>query len=607
MNDRLPFLREKTSRLTAAPGVYRMRDKNNQIIYIGKAKNLKKRVLSYFRENPDHLPKVAKMVSQVFDYDFIVTDSEIEALTLECSQIKEYTPKYNIKLKDDKGYSWIKITDGEYPVIFAELQKTAGGSHLGPFMSFYTARQTADDANRVFMLPTCKRKFPDDFKKGRPCLNYHIGLCFGLCRGKTTKEEYAEILSEALEYIKDGSEAGIQRLTDIMNAAAEKLDFERAAVCRNRINAIKKAAERQIVALDGMKDTDIIALSFSEENVCAAVLSYRGGRLSDRGEFFLGETLEPADMYEDFIIQYYIEKNEIPREILTPEDLPNSVILEELLRERAGHAVDLSNKKRGKGLKLIELAKANAAESLALKLGRTGKEVSALDELGRLLGLSAPPAYIESYDISNIGSDSIVAGMVVFENGRPSKKFYKKFAIKTLDFQNDYAAMAEVIKRRFAHFLDEYEKDEGFLRKPDLILLDGGKGQVGAVMPVMAEFGLSDIPLFGMVKDNRHRTRAIAKSGGEIAVSGNKPAFFLVTQIQDEVHRFSITYQRKKHKANAMEKGITSIKGIGEKKAARLFTAVKTKEELKNLTISEIAKIMGINTEIAEKVRDYLK
>jgi excinuclease ABC subunit C len=606
MNDRLPYLREKTSRLTSSPGVYRMRDKNNKIIYIGKAKNLKKRVFSYFRENADHLPKVAKMVSLVFDYDFIVTETEIEALTLECSQIKEYAPKYNIKLRDDKGYSWIKITDTDYPVITAELQKSSGGTHLGPYMSIYTAHQTADDANRVFMLPTCKRKFPDDFGKGRPCLNYHIGLCFGLCRGKMGKEEYAEIIGEAIRYIKDGSEAGVARLTELMNSAAENLDFERAAVCRNRINAIKKAASRQLVIAEAMKDTDVLALSFSGEEVCAAVLSYRGGRLSDRGEFFLGGAMNPTDIYEDFILQYYTDNNTVPREIITAEDLPNAAVLEELLREKSGHTVDLSNKKRGKGKDLIDLAKANAAESLALRLGRTGKEVNALEELGRLLGLHTAPAVIESYDISNIGSDSIVAGMVVFTNGRPNKKFYKKFAVKTQEIQNDYAALTEVLRRRFNHFLDENETDEGFLRKPDLILLDGGKGQVNAVRPVMEELGLSDIPLFGMVKDSRHRTRAIAESGGEIAISGNKSAFFLVTQIQDEVHRFSVAYQRKKHKANVTEIGLTSVKGVGEKKAAKLYSAVKTKEELKSLTAAEISKIIGVNTEIAENVREYL-
>jgi excinuclease ABC subunit C len=607
MNDRLPFLREKTARLTSSPGVYRMRDKNNHIIYIGKAKNLKKRVFSYFRENADHLPKVAKMVSLVFDYDFIVTETEIEALTLECSQIKEYAPKYNIKLRDDKGYSWIKITDGDYPVLFAELQKSEGGTHLGPFMSYYTAHQTAEDANRVFMLPTCKRKFPDDFGKARPCLSNHIGLCFGLCKGGVSKEEYAEIFAEALRYIKDGSEAGVARLTEMMNTAAENLDFERAAVCRNRINAIKKAAERQLVIADGMKDTDVLALSFAGSDVCAAVLSYRNGRLSDRGEFFLGEAMNPSDMYEDFILQYYTDNNTVPREIITAEDLPNAELLEELLREKSGHTVDLSNKKRGKGLKLIELAKANASESLALRLGRTGREVNALEELGKLLGLPAAPRIIESYDISNLGSDSMVAGMVVFENGRPNKKYYKKFSIKSTEIQNDYASMAEVLRRRFSHFLDENETDEGFLRKPDLILLDGGKGQVNAVKPVMEEFGLSHIPLFGMVKDSRHRTRAIAESGGEIAISGSKAAFFLVTQIQDEVHRFSVVYQRKKHKATSLETGLKSIKGIGEKKAAKLFTAVKSKEELQNLTAPEIAKIMGVNAEIAERVLEYLK
>jgi excinuclease ABC subunit C len=606
MNDRLPFLREKTARLTSSPGVYRMRDKNNHIIYIGKAKNLKKRVFSYFRENADHLPKVAKMVSLVFDYDFIVTETEIEALTLECSQIKEYAPKYNIKLRDDKGYSWIKITEGDYPVLFAELQKSEGGTHLGPFMSYYTAHQTAEDANRVFMLPTCKRKFPDDFGKARPCLSYHIGLCFGLCKGGVSKEEYADIFAEALRYIKDGSEAGVARLTEMMNSAAENLDFERAAVCRNRINAIKKAAERQLVIADGMKDTDVLALSFVGSDVCAAVLSYRNGRLSDRGEFFLGEAMNPSDMYEDFILQYYTDNNTVPREIITAEDLPNTELLEELLREKSGHSVDLSNKKRGKGLKLIELAKANASESLALRLGRTGREVNALEELGKLLGLPAAPRIIESYDISNLGSDSIVAGMVVFENGRPNKKYYKKFSIKSTEIQNDYASMAEVLRRRFSHFLDENETDEGFLRKPDLILLDGGKGQVNAAKPVMENLGLSHIPLFGMVKDNRHRTRAIAESGGEIAISGSKSAFYLVTQIQDEVHRFSVTYQRKKHKATSLETGLTSIKGIGEKKAAKLFTAVKSKEELQKLTADEIAKIMGVNAEIAENVLDYL-
>jgi excinuclease ABC subunit C len=297
---------------------------------------------------------------------------------------------------------------------------------------------------------------------------------------------------------------------------------------------------------------------------------------------------------------------EIPREIITAEDMENADILEQLLRERAGHAVDLSNRKRGRGAKLIALAKANAADSLALKLGRTGKEISALEELQKLLGLTAPISIIESYDISNTGSQTMVAGMVVFENGRPDKKHYKKFSIKTQAIQNDYASMAEVIERRFKRYLDPEETDEGFKSLPDLILLDGGEGQVHAVEPILSDLGLK-IPLFGMVKDSKHRTRAIATGGGGIAFPAKSSAFFLVTQIQDEVHRFSITYQRKKHKKDSLQIGLTAIKGIGEKKAAKLIGAAKTKNELKNLTEEQITKILGVNNETAKAVCEYVK
>jgi excinuclease ABC subunit C len=317
-------------------------------------------------------------------------------------------------------------------------------------------------------------------------------------------------------------------------------------------------------------------------------------------------------MFEDFLLQYYTQTDEqnayiheIPREIITAEDLENADILEQLLRERAGHAVDLSNRKRGRGAKLIALAKANASDSLALRLGRTGKEINALEELQKLLGLETTPNIIESYDISNLGSSAMVAGMVVFENGRPNKKFYKKFSIKTQDIQNDYASMAEVINRRFARYLDPNETDEGFKRLPDLILLDGGEGQVHAVQPVLASLGIK-VPVFGMVKDSRHRTRAISTGGGEIAYSANKSAFFLVTQIQDEVHRFSITYQRGKHKRESLSLGLTAIKGIGTKKAAKLISSAKTKDALKAMSVSDIMKLLGVNESIAESVKNYI-
>ena len=606
MNERLPYLREKTSKLTLSPGVYRMRDKNNEIIYIGKAKNLRNRVTSYFRENPDHTPKVAKMVSHVYDYDFIVTDSEYEALVLECSMIKQHMPKYNILLKDDKGYSFIKISDEEYPRITAEMQKTGKGKFLGPYMSTFVTKQTAEEVNRVFSLPTCRRKFPADFGKYRPCLNFHIKRCMGVCTGNIDGDEYRNIILQAESYIRNGSEASVEILTEQMNAAAEELDFELAAKLRDRISAIKRAADGQKIIDEDMRDTDVIAMAQNGENSCIALLMYRGGRLFDRAEYDLGAPDSEENMLEDFVLQYYSDGEKIPREVIIEEELPDTEMIEKILRERKGGAVDISSKKRGKGLRLIMMAKANAEDSLAIKVGRTGKEIAALEALGKLLGLPEPPLYIEAYDISNLGSSSMVAGMVVFENGRPLKKAYKRFSIKETKIQNDYASMREVLERRFRHFKDDSETDEGFSRMPDLILLDGGKGQVNAVEPILREMGI-DVPLFGMVKDGNHRTRAIATSGSEISISGTKSAFMLVTRIQDEVHRFSITYQRKKHAKQSYEAGLTQIKGIGEKKAQKLFSAFKTREEFRKATAEEIAKAAGINISLAEEVAEYIR
>lgn len=606
MNERLPYLREKTAKLTTNPGVYRMRDKGGNIIYIGKAKNLKNRVTSYFRETPDHTPKVAKMVSHVYDYDFIVTDTEYEALVLECSMIKQHMPKYNILLKDDKGYSYIKISEGEYPKITMEMQKKGSGTYLGPYTSTFVAKQAVEEANKVFMLPTCKKVFPRDMGKFRPCLNHHIKQCMGVCTGKISAEEYGKTVEQAVEYIKNGSEASIETLTEKMMIAADNLDFELAAKLRDRISAIKRAADNQKIVAEDMRDTDIIAVAQNGEYACAAVLMYRMGRLFDRTEFDLGELDKEDNMLEDFVLQYYSDPTKIPREIITEETLPNEEMVERLLRERSGRAVTLSSKSRGKGLRLIMMAKSNASDSLAIKVGRTGKEIVALEALGKILGLPEPPVYIESYDISNLGSSSMVAGMVVFENGRPLKKAYKKFSIKETQIQNDYASMREVLERRFRHYLDGTETDEGFNRLPDLILLDGGKGQVGAVEPILREMGIN-VPVFGMVKDNNHRTRAIATSGSEIAISGTKAAFMLVTRIQDEVHRFSITFQRNKHRKQSYEMGLTKIKGIGEKKAQKLFTTFKTREEFKKATPEEIAKAAGINIALAEQVYEFVQ
>ncbi len=604
MNERLSFLRDKTAALTTSPGCYIMKDTSGNIIYIGKAKNLKNRVTSYFREAADHTPKVAKMVSQVYDYDFIVTDSEFEALILECSLIKLHKPKYNILLKDDKGYAYIRISDEQYPRITSVLQKIGGGEFLGPYMSSYTTKQSVIEANKVFSLPTCTRKFPQDFGKQRPCLNYFIKQCMGVCTGDIPEKEYRDIVSQAVDYIKGGSTASVEKLSKAMEKEAEELNFEAAARIRDRINAIKRVSDKQKVIETNYTDTDVIGMSHNSEYSVASILMYRGGRLYDKADFFLGELEEASSSYEDFLTQYYSTKNDIPREVLIDEEIDAIDIIERFLRERAKHAVTLSTPKRGEGLKLTMLAKNNASEFLSIKVGRTGKEIVALEELSKLLGLSKPPKYIECYDISNLASTAMVAGMVVFENGRPQKKAYKRFSIKTVEIQNDYACMQEVIRRRFSRYFEG--EDEGFSKLPDLILLDGGKGHVSSVKPILSEMGI-DVPVFGIVKDNKHKTRAIASSGAEISVSSVKSAFMLLTNIQDEVHRFAISYQRTVHSKNTYDLELTKIKGIGEKKAQKLIIVFKTKDALKKASPEELSKAAGISLELANELHEHIQ
>lgn len=603
-NPRLPYLRDKTSKLTTSPGCYIMKDASNKIIYIGKAKNLRNRVSSYFRPWQDHLPKVWKMVSHVNDYEFIVTDSEFEALVLECSLIKQYTPKYNILLKDDKGYSYIRVTKEPYPRLQAVLQKEDDGAqYIGPYISSYAVKQAVEEANRVFMLPTCQRHFPQDFRKARPCLNHHIKKCMGVCTGEFSEEEYNDTVRQAVEYIKGGSQQSVERLTEEMNKAAEELNFELAARLRDRIAAIRKAADSQKIVDESMKDSDIIAISQNSEKACASVIMYRGGRLFDKADFFLGEKEDQSEMRESFITGYYSVREFVPKEILLDEPVENSELLEKWLREKSGHAVHISTPQRGHLLRLTTLAKSNASEFLSIKVGRTGREIEALEELAKALGLPKPPRFIECYDISNLASSDMVAGMVVYENGRPCKKFYKRFSIKTVAEQNDYACMAEVIERRFRNYFEK--TDEGFSTMPDLILLDGGQGHVNTITPLVRSMGI-EVPIFGLVKDSKHRTRAVATGGGEISLLKCRAAFNLVTQIQDEVHRTAITYQAKKHKKSSYQLELTKVRGIGEKKAVKLMTEFKTKDNLREATVEQLAAAAGVSLETAQELYNVI-
>jgi excinuclease ABC subunit C len=596
MNPRLPYLREKTGKLTSSPGVYLMKNKSSEIIYIGKAKNLKNRVTSYFREHPDHTPKVAAMVSNVFDYDFIVTDSEYEALLLECSLIKQHKPKYNILLKDDKGYHYIRISDGDFPRITAEKNTSKPGVYLGPYTSGFITREAVNEANRMFMLPTCHKEFPRDFRKGRPCLNYHIKMCMGLCRGNISKEEYNRTISQAVDFIKNGSVDSVERMEQEMNDAAEKLDFEKAALLRDRIAAVKKASEKQKIINNGVRSADVIGMAEFYGGIYISVLMYRENRLWDKAVFEFEKPSDGEDILSLFMAQFYHGKTDIPR-LVAVEYMPaDRELIEEMLSDSAGKKVKLHQPQKGRVLELLKLAKNNSAEYAALKNNRTGKEVIALEELGKILGLEKPPKYIEAYDISNLSSESMVAGMIVFEDGRPLKKAYKRFNIKEQSYQNDYGSMQEVLRRRLSRIGSD--EDEYFNRTPDLILLDGGKGHVSSVQPIVCELGL-DIPVFGMVKDNKHRTRAIAAEGSEIQINNLHSAFMLVTRIQDEVHRYSVSFMHSRHKKKTYKSELTNVRGIGEKKAAKILLAFKTKENLKKATPEELAKAAGVNQDTA--------
>lgn len=604
MNPRLPYLREKTSKLTASPGVYLMKNKDGAIIYIGKAKNLKNRVTSYFRETPDHTPKVAAMVSNVFDYDFIVTDSEYEALLLECSLIKQHKPKYNILLKDDKGYHYIRISKEQFPRITAEKNTKEVGDYLGPYTSGFVTKEAVNEANKVFMLPTCHRKFPQEFGKGRPCLNFHIKMCMGLCRGKISCASYKKTIAQAVDFIKNGSVDSVERMVSEMNEAAENLDFERAAMLRDRINAVKKASEKQKIINSGVRSADVIGIAEFYDGIYISVLMYRENRLFDKAVFEFEKPDKGEDVLSLFMMQFYHGKNDIPKVIITDHVPQDFELIEQMLSSQSKWKVKLWQPQKGRLFELLRLAKNNSAEYAALKNDRTGKDVIALEELGNLLGLEKPPKYVEAYDISNLSSESMVAGMIVFENGRPLKKAYKRFNIKEQTFQNDYGSMQEVLRRRLMRIGSD--DDEYFNKKPDLILLDGGKGHVSSVQPIIHELGLN-IPVFGMVKDNKHRTRAIAAGGKEIQINGLKSAFMLVTRIQDEVHRYSVSFMHSKHNKKTYKSEFTNVKGVGEKKAAKIMLEYKTKEKLKKATPEELAKTAGVNAEAAKQLWEIIQ
>ncbi len=601
-NPKLGELRRKAMSLPLLPGVYIMKDAQSKIIYIGKAKALKNRVSQYFGSDTNHPEKVRRMVRQVDHFDYIIADSEFEALVLECSLIKQYAPKYNILLKDSKGYHYIRISPPPYSRI-SEARQLAddGARYLGPYVSSMAVQQSVDEVNRIFQLPTCNRVFPRDVGRDRPCLNFYIKQCCAPCSGRMSQEEYNERLEQALEFLTKGGKDAERLLTERMEAAAENLEFEKAARYRDRITAIRRISQKQKVVMSRVEEQDIVALAQGAGGVCFEVFRFEKGQLHDREHFLLEEIDTPAAARTEFLQRYYSLREKVPPQITVDGELEDQELLEQWLSERAGRRVHIVQPQRGEQAQLVEMCRNNAAERIAQHTGMAGRDAAALDELARLLGLKEPPLYIESYDISHTGGTENVAGMVVFENGRPLKSAYRKFIIKTVTGQDDYGSLREVLTRR----LEEYEKHKGegtgFGRLPDLILLDGGQGQVAAVRPVVASFGL-EIPVFGMVKDQHHRTRAIAEDGGEISINAKRSAFTLVSSLQEEVHRYAISFHRQRRAKRGIGTELTEVPGIGQQRARELLRYFGSMKAVRLASVEELCAAKGMTRPAAEAV-----
>lgn len=607
-------LYRKACMLPLLPGVYIIRDKSDTIIYIGKAKRLKTRVSQYFREGVPHDAKVTQMIAHAFNFDVIVCQSEFEALVLEASQIKAHTPKYNILLKDDKGYSYVKVTKGDWPRLSAVLQKEEDDAeYIGPFTSAFAVREIVETAQDCFLLPRCNKEFPRDIGKGRPCLNAHIGKCMAVCSGKISCQAYNEAVQNAIRMIRYGKRDIVKQLRDKMEAAAERLDFESAALLRDQIAAIERVSAGQKVVMDNDAEMDVLAFAGTTHAVCAAILRYRDGRLTDKREFLFHDTSDIAALREEFLPQYYLDGENVPKTIAVDALPEDHEALTEALSEARGSAVNLYVPQRGDVAKLVTMAYTNAVERLARESGRYTREEKLLEEAAQMLGLKTPPRVIESYDISNWGDGSSVCGMIVFRDGKPLRAGYRRFRMKTVAGTDDYASMAEALSRRAGEYeaAKRGEKPDTptnqFSVLPDLILLDGGRGQVSAVRAALKGTQLAGVPLFGMVKDDHHRTRAIVDdTGSEIAINRNRGIFTFVTSIQDEVHRYANDYRKRLMNKRSYAATLTALPGVGEKTSAALLKHFKTVANVRGASISDLEQVPGISHKKAEQIYNGL-
>ncbi len=613
-------IQEELKKLPAKPGVYLMHDEKDAIIYVGKAISLKNRVRQYFQTSRNKGPKIEQMVSRIRRFEYIVTDSELEALVLECNLIKEYRPKYNTMLTDDKTYPFIKVTVAEdYPrILFSRSMKKDKNRYFGPYTSAGAVKDTIELLQKIYRIRTCSRKLPEDIGNERPCLNYHIKQCNAPCQGYVSREDYRKAVNEAISFLSGNYGPVIHLLEERMQEAAEKMDFEAAIIQRELLNSVRQIAQKQKITSSDGEDKDIAALAVQDADAVVQMFFVRGGRLIGRDHFYLRVAPHDtaADILSSFLKQFYAGTPFIPKTVMLPEEIEDASVIEEWLTEKRGQKVHLRVPKKGEKEKLVELAKKNAQMVLDQDKERIkreeGRTIGAMKEIAGLLDLDRIHR-VEAYDISNISGFESVGSMVVFEGGKPKRSDYRKFRIQTVKGPDDYASMDEVLTRRLSHGRQEQQelqeknmeaKFGKFSVFPDLIMMDGGKGQVNVALRVLDRLGIS-IPVCGMVKDDNHRTRGLYYNNEEIPIDRNSEGFRLITRIQDEAHRFAIEYHRSLRSKDQVHSVLDDIEGIGPARRKSLMKTFKSLEAIREATKEELAAAPSMNEAAAGKVYEF--
>lgn len=594
-------LKEKAAGLPLSPGVYIMRDKNNTVIYVGKAKKLKNRVSQYFQDTVSHSPKTRLMVSRIDNFDVIIAATEFEALVLECSLIKRYMPKYNILLKDDKGYPYLRMDmKAAYPRI-SMVSKIVddGASYYGPYGSRGITQDLLETILMTLKLPNCTKVFPRDIGKGRPCLNYHMRQCEGWCLDGKGQADYALRVEQARQLLQGNFKQVAGQIRQQMLEASDALNFELAASLRDRLKAVESLGQKQLVTAGAQADVDVIGFFQNELKACFSVLHFHGGNLLDKEYKILNSVDEQEVTVASLVTQFYLNRGFSPKYILLPFSLEDAALIEQLFAEKLGRNTKLRVPQRGDNLRLVELANLNAEEEATRITSKEERAKATLLLLGKMLGLPAP-GRIEAFDISNISGTDIVASMVVFADGKPKKSAYKKFALRDMAGQDDYASMQQVLNRRFRHLVNG---DDGFAERPDLLLIDGGVVHAQTALAVLNELGL-DIPVFGMVKDDRHRTRAlVTPDGSEIGIDTQQSVYSLIGNIQEETHRFAITYHRELRSKRLRYSALDGIKGIGAKRKEELLKAFRSISAIKGASLDELSHFLPLD--VARNVYQY--